>query len=228
MEWTQTRLLEKIIEVADIRTFRFEKPKGYDFKAGQYAFLRVQGQAKPLTISSSPTWDYLDFTTIFSTSDFKKALDGLDIKDEIEISHARGSFTLDVRASDDVVFLAGGVGITPVRAMLQYLADTGSGLDSATLIYSNRTEARIAFRKELEELDRKLDFLKVVHAVTDGTWEGERGFIDAHMIMRHATEPARCTFYIVGPPEFNDAMQKIAKDSGIKEENIRIENFYGY
>jgi len=209
----------------------------YDYVAGQFAFLEFFFEGghhkKHFTISSSPTREYMEFTTIISGSDYKQTLDKLDVGSKVELSGPMGVFTLDSRASDRVVFLAGGIGITPVRSMLEYLADTGlMGELEIKLFYSNRNEERIVFRDELDELSKQLSNLEVVHTLTDledgAKWDGERGYIDEQMLGRYIDDLDGCSFYLVGPPAFNQAMVEVLGGVGVEGESIIGEDFTGY
>ena len=59
-------------------------------------------------------------------------------------------------------------------------------------------------------------------------WNGEAGEIDKAMLQRHLDDLSTPIYYISGPPEMVSAMQKLAKDSGVKNANIRAEEFSGY
>ncbi len=209
------------------------------YEAGQFAHLEFDHRGtryrKHFTLSNGPTREGVEVSTVVSDSGYKKALDSLPIDAPVVFSDPMGAFTLGERKSDFIAFLAGGIGITPVRAILEDLADQPNPPDlTMALFYSNRDEGRIAFRDELTSLADGLD-LSVVHTLTDRgdeqkeVWEGETGYVDAAMLAFHLSDPHKYTFYVSGPPAFNDAMEKmLAEDLGIKKERIVRENFTGY
>ena len=220
-----------------VKAFSFSVGEGYDYVAGQFAFLEFFFEGgyykKHFTISSSPTREFREFTTIISGSDYKQALDRLEIGSRVELSKPMGVFTLDSRVSDKIAFLVGGIGITPVRSMLQYLADKGSpGELEIKLFYSNRSEERIVFREELDELSTQLGNLEVVYTLTameDGmNWDGETGYIDEEMLSRPIDELREYTCYLVDPPAFNQAMVEVLGELGVGGESIIGEDFTGY
>ncbi|MDP2973668.1 MAG: FAD-dependent oxidoreductase [Candidatus Diapherotrites archaeon] len=233
-------LAAKKTEAPAIKTFHFGIEEGYEFKAGQFAFFEFDFQgkhySKHFTISSSPLRKGVQFTTTVRDSDYKQALDKLAIGADAMISMPLGSFTLESRKTDSIAFLAAGIGITPVRSMLQFIADSGQNRQLRIVIfYSNRNKERIAFRKELQELNKKIPLLKIVHTLTDlsaeekNQWKGETGTISAEMIKKYMEKTQEFTFFIVGPPAFNAAMQKILQEQlKIRNERIVLENFTGY
>jgi len=232
--------LEELIKKVKQLPAVFSVERSYDYTAGQYTLLefthRGHHHKKPFTISNSPTREHVEFTTTITDSDYKQALDALPIGSEAEVCQPMGSFTLDARRSSRLVFLVGGIGVTPVRSILQYLADTGE-VDELDiwLFYSNRNEERIVFRRELDELSEKIGRVGIVHTLThlskkDGRrWGGETGYISAEMTQRHIEDLNSCTFYVVGPPAFNTAMEEIVtRELGVLQEMVVKETFSGY
>ncbi len=86
----------------------------------------------------------------------------------------------------DLVFFAGGIGITPFMSMLRHMRDTESDL-RVVLLYANRSEADIVFRNELTEMEEaEKPRLRVVHILSNpgSNWTGERGHVDREKIGR--------------------------------------------
>ncbi len=235
----KAKFVEKRGVVEGIKTFSFRPAKKIGFKAGQFAFFGFElgGKRfrKHFTISSAPGKRDLEFTTIVSDSDYKQALDSLEKGHEVGISEPQGSFVLDARKSDKVAFLAGGIGVTPVKSVLEDLKNRKEKGLEIFVFYSNRNEERIAFRGELEKLAEELGFVEIVHTLTDAdeeqqkNWLGETGFIDRRMVKRHLVSEEEFSFFVVGPPKFNEAMEKMLKgDLAIPGEKILKEDFSGY
>jgi len=236
----KARYTGKKEEVPGIATFYFQPKEKIDFAAGQFSFFNfeINGKkfTKHFTISSAPKRKKIELTTIVSDSKYKQALNSLDFGHEVEISKPVGSFTLDSRKSDKIAFLAGGIGITPIRGILEDLASKGKNKDlEIAVFYGNRNEERIAFKEKLEELAEKLGNVQIVHVLSDlseenkGDWQGEVGFIDRKMVKRHVENEQEFTFYIVGPPKFNELMKKmLLEELCIKEEMLVLESFSGY
>lgn len=234
------RLVAKKEEAEGIATFSFLPEKKIEFKAGQIAFFEFEFEGKQykkhFTISSSPERKKIEFSTIISDSEYKQALNKLPIEHPVKISDPMGNFTLDARKSEKIAFLAGGIGITPVRSVMEFFEDKGriKGLETV-IFYSNRNQQRIAFKQELEEIAAKIGNIQIVHTLTDlteqekGKWQGETTFIDRQMIKRYLVNEQDYFFYVAGPASFNEAMRKILlQELGIPEEMVLIETFTGY
>ena len=117
-------------------------------------------------------------------SAFKRTLAELEVGDEVEVEEPKGSFLLPEDTSAEYVFVAGGIGITVFRSMLRYIADEQLPY-RVTLVYSNRDRESAAFLDELEELERRIEGLRVVLTMTDEEgWEGRRRRIDADVLAR--------------------------------------------
>lgn len=227
--------LSSVAEEAEgVKTFTFQPEGDYPFTAGQYAFLYFsQGgkrYAKHFTISNSPNRPGVSFTTIMSGSDYKNALDALPVGQAVELGKPMGEFTLDARKTGKVAFLAGGIGITPARSMIEHLMDTGNKEDVEYVVfYGNRTVDRIAFRDELGGIADDAGWLRMVHVISDDApdgWGGETGFINQDMLVRHLKDLSAYTFYVAGPPGFNKAMREVlaSQDQGM----LIFESFAGY
>lgn len=239
--------------VPGIVTFSFMPPEKIGFRAGQFAFFEFESGgknfSKHFTVSSQPESRQIEFTTIMSGSDYKQALNKLPLGTIAEISPPMGSFTLDARKSDKIAFLAGGIGITPVKSILESMATSKKpkGLEIA-VFYSNRNRERIAFRERLEQLAQKIGNVQIINTLTElsesllekglrkkasqgekAEWKGETGFISSEMVKRHLKNWQEYCYYVAGPPAFNEAMKKmLLEELRIKPEMIVFETFSGY
>ncbi|HEU5120154.1 MAG TPA: FAD-dependent oxidoreductase, partial [Candidatus Nitrosocosmicus sp.] len=132
----QLVLLEKIkFEGTDVMSFKFNqqldkleeyyKPSLFEYTAGQYAYFHLddvigddKGQTRHFTISSSPTENFIMLSTKIRNSPYKQRLSGLQIGDTVNISGPEGEFILPEDYSKSVIFLSGGIGVTPFRSMM--------------------------------------------------------------------------------------------------------------
>ncbi len=226
--------VKQIIERApDVRSFRFDKPEGLNCFAGQYMIVTLKSEGKelrePFTISSSPTErGHLEMTKKLTGHPFSNALVSLKEGDKVSIEAPFGDFTFKGEY-DKIAMLAGGIGITPLRCMIRYATD--EKLDTKiTLIYSNRSEYEIVFRKELEEMQEQNENLRVVYTVTRPSekWNGYRGRIDKEMIQKEIPDYIERVFYICGPPQMVEAMVAILKEMNVPDMQIKQEYFPGY
>lgn len=227
-----TRLTAKVPRAADIVSFRFERPPGYDYLAGQWAMLTIPGPDGPMTHhfthSSSPTEPWLETTTRLRGTPYKNALDALPLGTQVTMTGPNGFFTLR-DAVPQAAFLAGGIGITTVRSILRALADRGDDRP-LLLLYGNHDEDGIAFVDELADLTHELPGLRVVHVLSDAhpAWPGDRGYVDAALVQRNAQPLADWRFYLSGPPPMVMAMGTMLHDLGVPREGISTEEYLGY
>ena len=118
----EIKFVQKLKETPQIWSFFFTQPAGFSFEAGDYVELAIPGvDRRWLTITSAPSEKHLQFTTKLSDSKFKQALSQLEVGNHAVISPAIGSFNLP-QTEQNLIFVAGGLGITPYRSMLAEMA----------------------------------------------------------------------------------------------------------
>jgi ferredoxin-NADP reductase len=228
-------------EVAEgTMAFRFARPAGFEFKAGQSMNVGLvdppetdgKGNRRTFSIVSAPFEGELAFATRMRDTAFKRVLKGMPAGKEVELRGPAGQFTLPPGEAAPAAFLAGGIGITPVVSMLRQAAKERLSR-KLILFYSNRRPEDAAFLDELIELQRRNPNYKFVGTMTEmqksaRSWKGETAFIDQAMLERHLDDLAGAIYYTAGPPAMVEAMQKMLEGAGVKSENIRSDEFYGY
>jgi glycine betaine catabolism B len=233
----RSTLLEKIPRSSDTTSYRFSKPSGYTFKAGQWYTITIPSAEGPLdhhfSHADSPTEPIIELTTRLTPSTFKTTLDALPIGAEVEILGPYGAFLFGYD-KPRIAFLTGGIGVTPVRSMLRYLVDTsGTGRvagQELTIFYGSMTEDGIVYKDEFDEFEKAIPGLRVVHVITNPTpeWKGYGGFITAGIIRAELGEPKDWTYYVVGPPPMITAMDRVLDQLEIPQGQIVVESFAGY
>lgn len=218
--------------------FIFAPDKPLAFKPGQYLEWTLghrgsdnRGNRRFFTIASSPTEDAVRLGVKFYTpeSSFKRALSEMKANDTLSASHIAGDFVLPKDAKKKLVFIAGGIGVTPFRSMTQYLIDTKDAR-AITLFYSNKTASEIAYKDVFDRAAREIN-MKTVYALTDeklpvpGT---HTGFIDGALIMNEVPDYKDCVFYISGPHDMVEAFKKTLRDMGVSHFNIKSDYFPGF
>jgi ferredoxin-NADP reductase len=218
--------------------FRFSRPGGFAFKAGQAIRLELidppagAGQgSRTLSLVSAPFEQELEVATRMRDSAFKRALKALPDGARIRIDGPFGDLTLG-DAGRPAALIAGGIGITPFMSMLRQAAKDRSP-QRLFLAYSNRRPEDSAFLDELQGLERRNERFRLMATMTDMSksareWGGETGFVDADMLKRLVGDLAAPIYYVVGPPAMVEAMQQTLAGAGIAGDRIRTEEFYGY
>ena len=233
--WTKIkqRIILKFINkepgAKDIYKFWFEPLKKFSFRPGQFLQWTLphsraddRGTRRWFTIASSPTEEKVLLTTKFSdrSSTFKQALRELKPGAEIATSDPDGDFILPIDPTMKLVFIAGGIGITPYRSMIKYLLDTKQSRD-IIIIYAAKTAEEFSFKELLAQATEI--GLNTIYIQTEKT-----GFITPEMIKKEIPDWAQRTFYISGPEPMVEAYEKMLKETGIKDAGIRTDFFPGY
>ena len=224
-------VIETKQETPDVKSIKLGLQQKIDYKPGQYFIMELgiddPENTRPLSIASSPTEDFLLFSTKISQTMFKQRFDSLKAGDKVKLKGPMGIFTLKEEAKE-IVFLGGGIGITPFRDMIKYATDKKLSI-KMTLLYSNKTSSDICYRDEWEVFQKQNPHLNVVNTITDdASWQGRKGRINEAMIRESYSDLNNTLFYICGPPKMVDAMQGILKEMNIPAQNIKIEKFAGY
>jgi ferredoxin-NADP reductase len=219
--------LERTLCGSDIQTLVFERPSEYEFRPGQWMSLRLQTAegpaARTFSHCSAPSDPNLEITTRIGSSAFKQALASLEPGTIVHIAGPGGRLSL----ADDlarVAFLAGGVGITPVRSILRDAVARGRHFDDAVLVYGNRDESCVPFQSELEAMEGIGVRLVVALERPPQDWSGEAGFITAEMVRRYVPSDGR-PFLVTGPPVMVSAIEHVLDELGISQERRIIERF---
>lgn len=221
-------------------SFYFEKPADFQFEAGQYVALVLprlvapdkRGPVRSLSICSAPFEEDVMFTVRITDTGFKQTLMTLEPGEMAQVTKPIGHFTLS-HASDGkpIVFIAGGIGITPVRSILAQAAH--EGLDRCfKLFYSNRATKDAAFHDELQRM--KLPDCTYVYTFSQETApcagvNEERGYICEGMFKKYlpVAEIQENWYYLVGAPAFIEAMEKMLEGMGIAKERMVNDPFTG-
>ena len=255
-------LMEKDkVNGTDVMSFKFSKNnddqidnKTLNYNAGQFAFFDIgqvyndpKGPIRHFTISSSPTENFIMFSTRIRDSPYKKRLLTLEKGAKVKFRGPEGQFVLHQDYSKYTVFLSGGIGVTPFRSMIKYATDMQLPVP-IIMFDSNRDRNNILFKKEFDDWASINKNLKIIYTISEekeeqhneqsppplstaNDWKGEYGRIDKAMILKYADTNVlnNSIFYICGPPSMLKSMQALLQeDLKIPKERIKIEEFTGY
>ena len=231
-------LIEKKEIAKDIFEFSFRPNDIVHFKAGQYFEWTLEhsgadnrGERRYFTIASSPTEKDIKIGVKFNpnSSSFKNSLLALKINDGISVGSLDGDFILPQDKNKKLVFIAGGIGVTPFRSMIKYMIDTKEKR-SVTLFYSVKSPEEIAYRDIFEQAEKEFDF-KVVYIVSENSaldWSGETGYITQEMLKKYVPDYTNRDFYMSGPGAMVDAYKKMVREMGINNKHIHTDYFPGF
>lgn len=204
------------------------------FLPGQYVnvFVEVAGvqTSRPMSISSLPRQDQeLELTVKRMPGGFVSAylVEQVQVGDRLTISGPEGDFHhAPVRDGDDLVFIAGGSGITPFVAMAEQLLSARPEA-RILLLYGSRDPSQVIFGQRLRQLADQHPRLELVLTVeqADDSWDGEQGALDGALLRRHlgSRELARQTAFVCGPPAMQAAVVSDLVALGLSRARIRVE-----
>jgi len=231
------QLKDKIASGTMIGDFVFATDRPMRFRPGQYMEWTLglnhpdnRGNRRYFTIASSPTEDNLLLGVKFypNSSTFKQRLSAMKYGEEIIASQVAGDFVLPRNKEKKLVFIAGGIGITPFRSMVKYLMDTNDQR-SIVLFYSSKSADEIVYNDIFSQA-KKIG-LKTVYTLTDpqvpADWQGYQGYINAEMITKEVPDYLEREFYISGSHTMVSDFKEMLKNLGVAKQNIKTDFFPG-
>jgi len=201
------------------------------FQAGQAALIGTHGQTerRPYSIASSPDdavrHRRLEFLVkVDAMGTIGPHLAAVQPGSRIDFEGPTGAFTLGTAPAAAYLFVAGGTGISPLRAMLRHLIATDGGVPLSVL-YSARVPEEFAFRQELERLARRrlIQLQLTVTGQTDA-WDGVRGRIAMETLER-ALPSKDAVCYLCGPPAMVEDVPPLLRLLGVPSSQVRTEEW---
>lgn len=204
---------------------------GMEFKPGQFAWLTIgispfSIREHPFSLSSSAMHPEQLAFTIKELGDFTATIGSVTTGTLVYVDGPYGSFTPDRNTFSGYVFIAGGVGITPIMSILRTFADRHD-LRPLILFYGCGKLEDMTFREELDLLQvrLKLNIVQVLSDPPDG-WTGERGFINADVMGRHLPEQRMdYEYFVCGPLPMQQGIKEALDKLGVPPEQIQSESF---
>jgi ferredoxin-NADP reductase len=203
----------------------FERPKRIRFAPGQYLEWTLphhsadaRGNRRTFSIASSPTEPdlHIGVKTYQPSSTFKRALLALKPGALIRAAHVAGNFTLPLHTNKPLVFIVGGIGITPFRSMLKYLADTKEQHD-ITLLYIANSEADFIYKDVLQQAEAI--GLKTRYIISRAEEDTLRDYVP--LLQRGLA-------YISGPDAMVSHYKRMLTSLGVARSSIKTDHFTGY
>jgi glycine betaine catabolism B len=225
---TKLTLEHRHQETQDTVSFRFKSGEIKNWKPGQYLHYTLEhphpdsrGKERYFTISSAPFEGHIQITTRFSEkkgSSFKKELRDMAVGGEIEADGLEGDFVVE-DPNKRLVFIAGGIGVTPYRAILLALDHAGTPIN-VDLLYANRDED-FPYQAELKTLAGKHPTFRV-HYFTGSKRLDERAIGAA------VGDLGKPIFYVSGPEPMVEAFEKVLKGMSVPKSRVKTDYFPGY
>jgi predicted ferric reductase len=196
----------------------------FRYRSGQYANITFLQRGlwftHPFSFSAEHNDTYIRFT-MKALGDYTKRLGELRVGTRVILDGPLGLFIEELSRNEKLLFIAGGIGITPIRSMVGDIMRRGKDV---VLLYAARTVDDIAFRKEFEMFQEKRPF--PIHYILSAPTEGyESGYLDREKLVRLVPDFYERDVYLCGPPPMMDAAIKNLKGLGFKNVNLHYEKF---
>lgn len=211
------------------------RPNGHEglhFQPGQFAWLTLEispfrMREHPFSLASSAQrCDRIEFG-IKALGDFTKTIKDVKPGTKAYLDGPYGVFTSD-RYEDTAgfVFIAGGIGITPIMSMLVTLAEREDERP-LLLIYANKTWEDITYREEIAALKEELD-LTVIHVLKEPPedWSGESGYVEKELLQRYIPKrPATRNYFICAVPKMMEQVEAALHELGVPVTHVHMEHY---
>ena len=212
------------------------KNSGFTFEPGQYAKITLlepihiddEGNSRLFSMASSP-WnkETLMFTTRALDSAFNKNILELPLGSKASISESGGDTVLHKDSSVPAVFIIGGIGITPVRCMVEYATESKLPYEMH-LFYSNPVAKTMAFFDDFLKWEKEnphFKFHPTIDDKNDENWKFDFGYINKEMLKKHIKDFSKPIYYLVGPQMMVDIMNDVLLKNGVNPDKIKLERF---
>jgi sulfite reductase subunit B len=214
----QLTQMEKLFEI------KLEKGQELGHQPGQFVEVSLFGIGEaPISISSSPTRKGSFELAVRAVGNVTKALHSLTLGAALGI---RGPFGQGFPVPDlkgrDILFVAGGIGLVPLRSLIQYVLDHRSAFGRVILLFGAKTPAEQLFLNELSQwrASKEMEYWETVDR-SDGRWQGNVGVITT-LFPKITVDPAKTVAVIVGPPIMYRFAILEAQAKGIPDEQIIV------
>lgn len=221
-----------------IYEFSFSSDRALNFKPGQYlqwtlphSHVDSRGNRRTFSIASPPGETELQVAVkVFkSGSSFKNALLALQPGDTITTGLLAGNFVLPNDTKQPLVFVAGGIGITPFLSMVKTMIKTQQHRD-VVLFYLVSNQVEYCYSDVWREAANV--GVRVVPVLTSGepaaSWPGRSGYLTKEMLQQEVPAFAQRSYYLSGPAALVDNYSGLLRRLGIKKQSIVTDHFSGY
>jgi sulfhydrogenase subunit gamma (sulfur reductase) len=220
--WAEISRVEKLTESEKLFEMNFLDGRSLGHKPGQFVEVSILGIGEaPISISSPPGVKNSFELAIRKVGNLTNAIHGLNIGDKIGIRGPFGTcFPVDEVKGKDILFVAGGIGLVPLRSFIKFSLEHRNDYGDITVLFGARTPAEQLFLDELEGWRKRQDvkYLETVDRA-DANWKGPVGVITT-LFNKIQIDAAKTYCVVVGPPVMYRFVIMEAKQKGIPDNQI--------
>ena len=218
-----THILE---ETPDVKTFRVEAPQGgklFEHMPGQCAMVCVPGVSEAMfSITSSPTnKEYQEFS-IKRCGDLTERLHSLNVGDEVLVRGPYGNhFPVETELKGkNLLFIAGGIGLAPLRSVINYCRDNRDNYGTIDILYGSRSADDLVRRQEMEEQWANTPGVNVYMTIDreQEGWDGHVGFVPAYL--KEVGFDTNKVALLCGPPIMIKFCLQALMEMGFRREQV--------
>ena len=221
------QVIRVIEENAQIKTFEltFTNPFHHNscrYHPGQFMMVSIphQGEA-PISIASTPTRPGSLELSVRKAGRLTTAMHGLQEGDQVGLRGPYGRpFPTEALRGRDLIFVAGGIGLAPLRSLINFCLDHRADYGAITLLYGSRSPLDVAFKSDLAAWQQAvgMECLLTVDQTAAG-WQGAVGVV-THLLPRIHPDPARSTALVCGPSVMIRAVMTELTRMGLSDHDI--------
>ena len=216
--------VRQLTEKEKVFELKLKSGKKLGHSPGQFVTLSIMGVGEaPLSISSSPLRGKTFQLSVRNVGDLTSALHSLQAGASIGIRGPFGhGFPLESLEGKDILLIAGGIGIFPLRSLIQYVMDRRYDYGKVSLLYGCRTPGERVFTDELESWQNsdEIDFHETVDK-KDDTWTGNVGVI-TNLIDKVEIDPKKTMVAVVGPPIMYKFVIEKLKKKDVPDDHVYL------
>lgn len=221
-----------IQETHDINTYTLnftDVLDQFDYRPGQFVEVSILGVGEaPISITSTPTRKGFLELSIKRVGELTEVIHKLQAGDTVGIRGPYGNgFPFEDIKGDNVLFVAGGIGLAPLRSLINYVFDNRQDYGKVKIIYGARTSKDLVFTRELEHWAGLPD-TEVLYTVDNGddSWKGNVGLVTT-LLPRIELTPENYTAIVCGPPVMIPFVINDLIKLGFREDKIisTLENY---
>ena len=223
------RWLTQEVKLHQIRFLNGEIAETFDYRPGQFVEVSVIGTGEaPISLTSTPSRKGIIEIAVRTVGKVTRKLNSLPIGSVIGIRGPFGNgFPLEKLYDKDLVIIAGGIGVLPLRSLILYAMDYREKFKNVYILYGSRTPSLVTFREEFEVFQTRGDlnfFMSVDRPEPGVEWTGRvclvTGLLDE---IKNKIDPKNTNAVLCGPPIMYKFVIKELIDMGFPYENIWID-----
>lgn len=194
-------------ETGDVRTFtmRFKDTcfnQSFTYRSGQFFEVSIFGVGEmPISITSTPSRKGFFELSVKNVGLVSRALHSLQVGSEVGIRGPFGNgFPYEEVFSKDLLFVGGGIGLAPLRSLINNVLDNRDHFGRVTILYGSRTSADLVFKDEFQVWQAQPDVTMLITVDRgDEKWKGNVGVVTT-LLPRAKFETDKTVAFVCGPP----------------------------